>query len=41
MLFCSSSTGEDFDERSRKLRKHQDIVRGILAETSTPVADCH
>jgi hypothetical protein len=41
MLFCSSSTGEDFDERSRKLRKHEDIVRGILAETSTPVADCH
>jgi hypothetical protein len=38
MLFCSSSTGEDFDERSRKLRKHEDIVRGILAETSTPVA---
>ena len=35
MLFCSSSTGEDFDERSRKLRKHEDIVRGILAETST------
>jgi type IV secretion system protein TrbE len=38
MLFCSSSTGEDFDERSRKLRKHDDIVRGILTETSTPVA---
>jgi type IV secretion system protein TrbE len=38
MLFCSSSTGEDFDERSRKLRKHEDIVRGILTETSTPVA---
>ena len=38
MLFCSSSTGEDFDERSRKLRKHQDVVRGILSEASTPVA---
>ena len=38
MLFCSSSTGEDFDERSRKLRKHENIVRGILTETSAPVA---
>jgi hypothetical protein len=38
MLFCSSSTGEDFDERSRTLRKHEDIVRGILTETSTSVA---
>jgi hypothetical protein len=38
MLFCSSSTGEDFDERSRKLRKHHDIIRGIFSETSTPVA---
>jgi type IV secretion system protein TrbE len=38
MLFCSSSTGEDFDERSRRLRKHADVVRGILAETSPPVA---
>jgi len=39
MLFCSSSTGEDFDERSRKLRNHQDIVHGILSEAahgSTP-----
>ncbi len=34
MLFCSSSTGEDFDARSRKLRHHPDIVRGILAESS-------
>ena len=32
------STGEDFDERSRKLRKHEDVVRGILSEASTPVA---
>jgi len=32
MLFCSSSTGEDFDARSRKLRQHKDIVEGILAE---------
>jgi len=32
MLFCSSSTGEDFDSRSRKLRQHKDIVEGILAE---------
>ena len=33
MLFCSSSTGEDFDDRSRKLREHQDIVSGILTES--------
>jgi len=33
MLFCSSSTGEDFDTRSRKLRQHKDIVEGILAES--------
>jgi len=39
MLFCSSSTGEDFDERSCKLRNYQDIVHGILSESvhgSTP-----
>jgi hypothetical protein len=34
MLFCSSSTGQDFDERSRKLRSHEDIVAGILRETT-------
>jgi hypothetical protein len=34
MLFCSSSTGQDFDERSRKLRSHEDIVAGILHETN-------
>lgn len=33
MLYCSSSTGEDFDQRSRKLREHKDIIRGILAES--------
>ena len=36
MLFCSSSTGEDFDERSRKLRNYQDIVSGILTEAALP-----
>jgi len=36
MLFCSSSTGQDFDERSRKLRSHDDIVAGILQETTQP-----
>lgn len=34
MLFCSSSTGEDFDARSRKLRAHSDVVSGILAESA-------
>jgi len=34
MLFCSSSTGEDFDQRSRLLRNHPDIVRGILSSVS-------
>jgi len=34
MLFCSSSTGEDFDNRSRLLRNHQDIVSGILSESA-------
>jgi hypothetical protein len=34
MLFCSSSAGEDFDARSRKLRNHADIVGGILAEAA-------
>ena len=33
MLFCSSSTGEDFDQRSRVLRNHQDIVSGVLSES--------
>lgn len=37
MLFYSTSTGDDFDERSRKLRRHQDIVRGILTETQPPL----
>lgn len=36
MLFCSSSTGEDFDARSRKLRQHPDVLRGILAESVNP-----
>lgn len=36
MLFCSSSTGEDFDNRSRLLRSHPDIVRGIIAESAVP-----
>jgi hypothetical protein len=34
MLFCSSSTGEDFDNRSRLLRKHPNIVSGILSESA-------
>ena len=38
MLFCSSSTGEDFDQRSRVLRNHQDIVRGILSESAACVS---
>lgn len=37
MLFCSSSTGEDFDSRSRSLRNHQDIVSGILVESAASV----
>ncbi len=37
MLFCSSSTGEDFDNRSRLLRNHPDIVRGILSESAASV----
>ncbi|MDD5198383.1 MAG: hypothetical protein PHC88_01145 [Terrimicrobiaceae bacterium] len=36
MLFCSSSTGEDFDNRSRLLRNHKDIVSGILSESAAP-----
>jgi hypothetical protein len=35
MLFCSSSTGEDFDQRSRKLRQHDDVVRGIITEAKS------
>ncbi len=39
MLFASSSTGEDFDARSRSLRRHSNIVTGILEEArSTPAA---
>ncbi len=38
MLFCSSSTGEDFDQRSRVLRNHSDIVRGILVESAASVS---
>ena len=34
MLFCSSSTGEDFDNRSRLLRNHSNIVSGILSESA-------
>jgi len=34
MLFCSSSTGEDFDNRSRRLRNHPDIIAGILSESA-------
>ena len=39
MLFCSSSTGEDFDQRSRVLRNHQDIVSGILTESAASVSN--
>jgi len=38
MLFCSSSTGEDFDNRSRVLRNHKDIVSGILSESAASVS---
>jgi hypothetical protein len=34
MRYCSSSTGSDFEERSRKLRNYPDIVKGILTETA-------
>ncbi len=34
MLYCSSSTGEDFDARSRQLRQHENIVHGILTESA-------
>ena len=39
MLFCSSSTGEDFDNRSRLLRNHSNIVSGILAESASSVSN--
>ncbi|OJV11849.1 MAG: hypothetical protein BGO12_08485 [Verrucomicrobia bacterium 61-8] len=38
MLFCSSSTGEDFDNRSRLLRNHPNIVSGILSESAASVS---
>jgi hypothetical protein len=34
MRYCSSSTGRDFDERSRKLRSYPDIIKGILTEAT-------
>jgi hypothetical protein len=34
MRYCSSSTGRDFEERSRKLRNYPDIVKGILTEAA-------
>ena len=36
MRYCSSSTGNDFDERSRKLRNYPDIIKGILTEAALP-----
>jgi type IV secretion system protein TrbE len=36
MRYCSSSTGRDFDERSRKLRKYPDVITGILTEAAIP-----
>ena len=36
MRYCSSSTGKDFDERSRKLRKYPDVIKGILTEAALP-----
>jgi hypothetical protein len=41
MLFCSSSTGEDFDNRSRLLRNHPNIVSGILSESAASVSSNH
>jgi hypothetical protein len=34
MRYCSSSTGRDFEERSRRLRNYPDILKGILTEAA-------
>jgi hypothetical protein len=36
MRYCSSSSGHDFDERSRKLRQYPDVIKGILTEAALP-----
>jgi hypothetical protein len=34
MRYCSSSTGRDFEERSRRLRNYPDFLKGILTEAT-------
>lgn len=36
MLYCSSSTGADFDRRAAELLEHGDVVEGILHESNKP-----
>jgi type IV secretory pathway VirB4 component len=34
MLYCSSSTGADFDVRARRLKQYDDVVDGIINEAN-------
>jgi hypothetical protein len=36
MLYCSSSSGEHFDQRARELRQSSNIVEGIIAHANPP-----
>ena len=36
MLYCSSSSGEHFDQRARELRQSPNIVEGIIAHAHPP-----
>lgn len=39
MLYCSSSTGEDFEKRSRELKQYSSVHEGIFAETDKRSAE--
>jgi len=38
MLYCSSTSGEHFEKRAKELKRFDDVIEGIVANT-TPSAD--
>ena len=33
MLYCSSTSGEHFEQRARELKEHNDVIEGIVAHS--------
>ena len=41
MLYCSSTSGEHFEQRARELKQHGDIIEGIVAHAAAEPAKAH